>query len=88
MRWVRSIGAGVLTLVAIQVLGSGRGPDQAGALMKWINVGLQKALSPKVAAIPHVAKAPPAKKPSGGASAPDTHEIGTLPRNPSIWVNV
>lgn len=62
MRW-RPVASGVLTLVVLQVFLSGRGPEAGGQLLGWVNTGLQKALSPKVAAIPYV-KPPASAKPS------------------------
>ena len=75
---MRGIVAGVLTLIALQALGSGRGPDQGGKLLVWLSQGVERALSPKVAAIPTVRKAP-------GKASPQAKpgEI-TLPRNPKL----
>lgn len=76
---MRGIIAGALTLIVMQAFGSGKGPDQAGKLVQWINVGLKKAISPDVAAIPTAKTAPPAKT----STAPSTGGID-LPRNPPV----
>lgn len=79
---MRGVLAGVLTLIALQVLGSGRGPEQGGKLALWLASGLDKALSPDIAAVPTRKTAPPAKNgkaPVGGIS---------LPRNPSLGSTV
>lgn len=82
---MRGVLAGVLTLIALQVLGSGNGPAAGGAFAVWLSKGLEKALSPEVAAIPTAKKAPPAKSSSSSGS---TGGIA-LPRNPSVsTVNV
>lgn len=75
---MRGILAGALTLIALQVFSTGKGPDAAGKLIGWVNTGITKALSPDVAAIPTARKAPPAKTPA----APSTGI--NLPRNPSV----
>lgn len=77
---MRGIAAGVLTLIVLQVFSSSGGPEAGGKLLGWVNTGLQKALSPNVAAIPTAKKAPPAK------AAPSTGSTGgiDLPRNPSV----
>lgn len=79
---MKGIVAGVLTLIALQVFSSGKGPDAGGQLLQWINKGLKAAISPDVAAIPNTKKAPPAKS-SGSSSAPSTGGI-SLPRNPPV----
>lgn len=75
---MRGLVGGVLTLIALQVFSSGKGPDAGGKLVTWINVGLQKAISPEVALIPN--RKPPAKT---SPTAPTPGGI-SLPRNPSL----
>lgn len=82
---MRGIVAGVITLIVMQVFSSGSGPDSAGKLVGWLNVGLQKALSPEVALIPTAKKAPPAK--STAPSKPSTGGVN-LPKNPPIYQSV
>lgn len=77
---VRGVIGGVLTLIVLQAIGSSRGPEQTGKLLLWLNSGLTRALSPKVAAIP-TRKPPAATKPGGAASKPG--QIG-LPNNPPL----
>jgi hypothetical protein len=71
----RGVFGGVLTLIVMQAFSSGKGPEQAGKLGGWIATGLQKALSPDIAAIPRRKTATPAST-SGTAT--------TLPRNPVL----
>ena len=81
---MRGILAGALTLIVLQVFSSGSGPASAGKLIGWVNTGLQKAISPEVAAIP---TAKSAKKPAASSStkAPSTGGVvATLPRNPTV----
>jgi hypothetical protein len=81
MRGLRGLAAGALTLIAMQALGSGKGPEQGGKLLGWVAGGLRKALSPEVAAIPTAAKSPPAQQ-AGGKAEPSS---ATMPRNPSLY---
>jgi hypothetical protein len=76
---MRGIIGGALTLIILQAFSTGKGPDQAGKLIQWVNLGLTKAMSPDVAAIPTRKTAPPSKAPA----APSTGGID-LPRNPSV----
>lgn len=71
--------AGALTLIALQVLGSGKGPEQGGQLLVWLSKGLQAALSPSVAAIPTTKTGKPGK-PAPPAKAGEIN----LPRNPPV----
>lgn len=84
MRAWRSIAAGVLTLIGIQVFVSGRGPEAGGQLLTWIDTGLRAAISPKVAAIP-TRKTAGTTTPAPGKSSDDWKNgpIG-LPTNPSV----
>lgn len=83
MRGWRGFAAGALTLIAMQVLGTGKGPEQGGKLLVWGVAGMRRLMSPDVPGIPRAGKAPPAAKPS--TSKPDTGGVrGELPRNPLL----
>lgn len=85
MRGWRGVAAGALTLIVIETLGAGKGPEQGGKLLGWAVSGLRRALSPDVPAIPTVGK----KTEQGGkpAAPGNPNEIrGALPRNPTIAV--
>lgn len=77
---------GALTLIALQVFSAGDGPARGGALMEWVSKGVQQVISPSKAAIPnltgHGTKTAPAAPPrsSGGGT-----DVGTMPRNPTVW---
>ena len=81
----RSIAVGGLSLIALQVFLSGTGPEAGSKLLLWLNTGLEKLLSPKVAAIPYVAKAAaaPAAKPTAPGISYQPGPIG-LPTNPPV----
>lgn len=81
MRW-RPLAYGALSLIALQVFLTGKGPTAGGALLGWVSTGLTKAMSPTVAAVPYVATAPPAKTPPA-KPAPGNGPIG-LPKNPPV----
>ena len=81
MRW-RGVAAGVLTLIALQALGSGSGPDKGGQLLVWLSQGLSRALSPDVAAIPTAKGA--AKKPAASPSKSTNPNAIVGQRNPPI----
>lgn len=81
---MKGVLAGAFGLIALQVLATSKGSEQSGKLLTWVVEGLHKALSPEVAAIPYVAKAPPAKAAKPAPSTPGT--TGTLPRNPIVTV--
>jgi hypothetical protein len=84
VKW-RPIATGVVSLIALQVFLSGKGPEAAGGLLGWLATAMQRAMSPQVAALPYVAKAAASKStpkpstPSGSKAGP----IG-LPTNPSV----
>lgn len=84
---MRGIAAGILTLIMLQALGTGKGPEQGGKLLVWFTEGLQHALSPGVAAIPTrkpPKKAPAAKPAPSTSSAPPLAGGISLPRNPQL----
>lgn len=81
MRW-RGVAAGVLTLIALQALGSGTGPERGGQLLVWLSKGLSRALSPDVAAIPTAKGA--AKKPAASSSKSTNPDTIVGQRNPPI----
>lgn len=81
MRW-RGVAAGVLTLIALQALGSGSGPEKGGQLLVWLSKGLSRALSPDVAAIPTAKGA--AKKPAASPSKSTNPNAIVGQRNPPI----
>jgi hypothetical protein len=80
---VKGIIGGAFGLIVLQVLVTSKGTEQSGKLATWVVGGLHKALSPEVAAIPYIAKAPPAK---AAKPAPTPGTAGTLPRNPIVTV--
>lgn len=85
MRNWRSLAVGILSLIALQVFVSGQGPDKGGQLLGWVATGLDKAISPKVAAIPTVKGAKPAA--AAAAPAPTVKGgVGNLPANPTVTV--
>jgi hypothetical protein len=84
----RSIATGSLSLVALQVFTTSSGPERGGALLTYASTLLDKAISPKVAAIPTSGKgkaaAPaPAPKSTTGTTPAATGPIG-LPTNPVL----
>lgn len=81
MRW-RGVAAGVLTLIALQALGSGSGPEKGGQLLVWLSKGLSRALSPDVAAIPTAKGA--AKKPAASSSKSTNPNAIVGQRNPTV----
>lgn len=88
----RSIAVGSLTLVALQVFTSSQGPERGGALLVWVSTLLEKAISPKVAAIPTAGKAKASTSTTPKTTTPKT-TTGTpasgpngLPTNPSVTV--
>ena len=81
MRW-RGVAAGVLTLIALQALGSGSAPEKGGQLLVWLSKGLSRALSPDVAAIPTAKGA--AKKPAASSSKSTNPNAIVGQRNPPI----
>jgi hypothetical protein len=82
---VKSIFAGVLTLIALQAFGSGNGPAQGGKLLVWIQKGVTRALSPDVAAIP-TAKSGHTSTASDAAASKAGGIVGQ--RNPTIGTPV
>jgi hypothetical protein len=85
MRW-RPIATGVVSLIALQVFLSGKGPEAAGGLLGWLSSAMQRAMSPTVAGLPYVAKAaaskstPKSSNPSAGTIAGPNG----FPTNPSV----
>ncbi|WP_420118975.1 hypothetical protein [Micromonospora sp.] len=74
-----------MTLIALEVLGSGKGPEQGGKLLVWLTGGVRRAFDPEVAGIPRVGKPTPAAGGKGKSSGGGLGEIGgTLPRNPIV----
>jgi hypothetical protein len=81
----RPLATGALSLIALQVFLSSKGPDAGGRLLTWSTSALDKMLSPKVAAVPYVARRKPPAAPAKPPSADDwrTGPIG-LPTNPPV----
>lgn len=84
----RSIATGSLSLVALQVFTTSTGPERGGALLTYASTLLEKAISPKVAAIPTSGKAKaaapaPAAPKSSTGTTPAAGPIG-LPTNPVL----
>lgn len=83
MKGWRGFAAGALMLIALEVLGSGKGPEQGGKLLGWVNSGLRRVMAADVPAIPTVGGAKQSK--SKPDDKPDTGGIaGELPRNPPV----
>lgn len=83
MKGLRGFAAGVLTLVALQVLGSGQGPVRGGQLVAWAGTGVRKLMAANVPGVPRAKTAPPGKAPPASTSKPSTGGIsGQLPKNP------
>lgn len=82
---MRGFLAGALTLIALQVFSSSKGPEAGGKLVLWVNSGIRKAFAPDLAAIPNRRTSPPASRPSGGGTPGGGI---SLPRNPSVTVQV
>lgn len=80
--------AGALTLIALQVFGSGSGPQRGGALLQWVAGGITQLISPDKAAIPNVSSGgkPPPPPPAGGSSTGGGSggTPASLPRNPTL----
>lgn len=85
MNW-RPIAVGALSLIALQVFVSGKGPDAAGGLLDWLTRALGRAMSPDVAALPYRGKAaaPAATAPAPAAPGGGIPASSLLPSNPSV----
>lgn len=93
MRW-RPIAAGALTLIALQVLLSGAGPEAGGNLLGWISTGLRSAMAADVAGLPYTARAAGGTSKGSGSTGSGSTGSGTsgtpasgpngLPTNPSV----
>jgi hypothetical protein len=81
----RPVVVGALSLIALQVFVSGKGPDASGQLLGWLATALDKAMSPKVAALPYRGRKP-ASAPAPKPPANDDWRTGPigLPTNPSV----
>jgi hypothetical protein len=82
MRGFGPVVGGVLTLIALQVFLSSKGPDAAGSMLGWARTGMDKLISPKVAAVPRTGKtkkaAAPQPAPAPGNPAQGIPELGPL----------
>lgn len=83
---MKGLLAGALTLIALQVFSSSRGPEAGGRLVLWINSGIRAAFAPDLAAIPNRRSSPPASRAPAGGRGPAGGI--SLPRNPSVSVQV
>lgn len=88
MRGWRGVAAGVLTLVMLEVLGAGKGPEQGGKLLGWAVSGLRRVMSAEVPALPTVGKGKAGKDEGKQPAQPARPgEVrGELPRNPPVYV--